>query len=141
MPEDAPKAKLESTRAHGAKIITYNRQTEVRETIAAKILEETGGTLVPPFDHPMIMAGQGTAALELLTDAGQLDALITPVGGGGMLSGCSVIAKAMNPAIRIFGGSRKAPTTRSFRLRPASELRSRIPTPSPMACVLRGRES
>jgi threonine dehydratase len=103
MPEDAPKAKLESTRAQGAKIVTYNRQTEVRETIAAKILDETGGTLVPPFDHPMIMAGQGTAALELLTDAGQLDALITPVGGGGMLSGCSVIAKAMNPAIRIFG--------------------------------------
>jgi threonine dehydratase len=103
MPEDAPKAKLQSTRAQGAKIVTYNRQTEVRETIAAKILEETGGTLVPPFDHPMIMAGQGTAALELLTDAGQLDALITPVGGGGMLSGCAVIAKAMNPNIRIFG--------------------------------------
>lgn len=103
MPEDAPKAKLESTRGQGAKIITYNRQTEVREKIAAKILEETGGTLVPPFDHPMIMAGQGTAALELLTDAGQLDALITPVGGGGLLSGCAVIAKSMNPSIRIFG--------------------------------------
>ena len=103
MPEDAPKAKLESTRAQGARIVTYNRQTEVRETIAAKILTDTGGTLVPPFDHPMIMAGQGTAALELLTDAGELDALITPVGGGGMLAGCAVIAKALNPAIRIFG--------------------------------------
>ncbi len=103
MPADAPKAKLEATRAYGAKIVTYNRETESREAIAAKILEETGGTLVPPFDHPMIMAGQGTAALELLTDAGRLDALITPVGGGGLLSGCAVIAKAMNPAIRIFG--------------------------------------
>ena len=103
MPEDAPKAKLESTRSHGAKIVTYNRQTEVRETIAAKILEETGGTLVPPFDHPMIMAGQGTAALELITDAGPVDALITPVGGGGLISGCSVMAKELNPNIRIFG--------------------------------------
>lgn len=103
MPEDAPKAKLEATRAQGGRIVTYNRQTEVRETIAAKILEETGGTLVPPFDHPMIMAGQGTTALELLTDAGALDALITPVGGGGLLAGCATIAKAMNPAIRLFG--------------------------------------
>src|SRR5580704_14792814 len=65
MPEDAPKAKMEATRALGAKIVTHNRRTESRETIATQILEETGGTLVPPFDHPMIMAGQGTAAMEL----------------------------------------------------------------------------
>jgi threonine dehydratase len=103
MPEDAPKAKLDATRAQGAKVVTYNRQTEVRESIAAKILEETGATLVPPFDHPMIMAGQGTAALELFGDVPQLDALITPVGGGGMLAGCSTMAKAINPAIRVFG--------------------------------------
>jgi threonine dehydratase len=103
MPEDAPRAKLESTRGHGANVVTYNRHAESREAIASKLLEETGGTLAPPFDHPMIMAGQGTAALELLTDVGDLDALITPVGGGGMLSGCAVIAKAMNPNIRIFG--------------------------------------
>jgi threonine dehydratase len=103
MPEDAPRAKLESTRGHGANVVTYNRHAESREVIAAKLLEETGGTLAPPFDHPMIMAGQGTAALELLTDVPDLDALITPVGGGGMLSGCAVIAKATNPAIRIFG--------------------------------------
>jgi threonine dehydratase len=103
MPEDAPKAKLEATRAQGAKIVAHNRHTESREKIAAKIVEETGGTLVPPFNHPLIMAGQGTAALELLTDAGPLDALIAPVGGGGLLSGCSVIAKSLNPAIRIFG--------------------------------------
>ncbi|HEX3877542.1 MAG TPA: threonine/serine dehydratase [Bryobacteraceae bacterium] len=103
MPEDAPKSKLEATRSQGAKIVTYNRQSESREAIASKILEETGGTLVPPFDHPMIMAGQGTAALELFGDVGHLDALITPVGGGGLLSGCSTIAKSLNPAIRIFG--------------------------------------
>ncbi len=103
MPEDAPRSKLEATRAQGAKIVTYNRRTETRETIAAQILQETGATLVPPFDHPMIMAGQGTAALELLEDAGQLDALIAPVGGGGLISGCSTIAKAMNADVRIFG--------------------------------------
>jgi threonine dehydratase len=135
MPEDAPKAKLESTRSHGAKIITYNRQTEVREKIAAKILEETGGTLVPPFDHPMIMAGQGTAALELLTDAGQLDALITPVGGGGMLSGCAVIAKSMNPSIRIFGAEPEGANDTFLSL--AAGERVTVPHPNTIADGLR----
>ncbi|MGP8245143.1 MAG: threonine/serine dehydratase [Bryobacteraceae bacterium] len=103
MPEDAPRIKMESTRKYGARIVTYNRATQVREEIAAGILQETGGTLAPPFDHPRIMAGQGTAALELLADAGPLDALIAPVGGGGLLSGCATIAKAIDPAIRVFG--------------------------------------
>src|SRR4051794_30491373 len=103
MPEDAPRSKMEATRAQGAKIVTYNRFTESREAMAAGILKESGATLVPPFDHPMIMAGQGTAALELLGDAGPLDALITPVGGGGLLAGCATIAKELNPSIRIFG--------------------------------------
>jgi threonine dehydratase len=103
MPEDAPKSKMEATRARGAKIVTYNRFTESREAIAAGILKDGGATLVPPFDHPMIMAGQGTAALELLNEAGELDALITPVGGGGLLSGCATIAKTMHPKLRVFG--------------------------------------
>jgi len=103
MPEDAPRSKMEATRARGAKIVTYNRFTESREALASGILNETGATLVPPFDHPMIMAGQGTAALELLEEVGPLDALITPVGGGGLLSGCATIAKAMHPSIRVFG--------------------------------------
>jgi threonine dehydratase len=103
MPEDAPRSKMESTRSHGARIITYNRLTESREEIASRILVETGATLAPPFDHPLIMAGQGTAAMELLEDTGPLDALIAPVGGGGLLSGCATIAKAMHPAIRVFG--------------------------------------
>jgi threonine dehydratase len=94
---------MESTRAHGARIVTYNRFAENRESIAQSILHETGATLVPPFDHPMIMAGQGTAALELLEETGPLEALITPVGGGGLLAGCATIAKAMNPAMRVFG--------------------------------------
>jgi threonine dehydratase len=103
MPQDAPKSKMEATRAHGAKIVTYDRFTENREAIAATILQETGATLVPPFDHPMIMAGQGTAALELLEETGPLDALITPVGGGGLLSGCATIARSIDPSMRIFG--------------------------------------
>lgn len=103
MPEDAPRSKMEATRARGARIVTYDRFTESRESIAAAILKESGATLVPPFDHPMIMAGQGTAALELLGETGPLDALITPVGGGGLLSGCATIAKELAPGIRVFG--------------------------------------
>ena len=103
MPEDAPRSKMEATRGRGAKIVTYNRLTESREALAAGILKESGATLVPPFDHPMIIAGQGTAALELLGEVGAVDALITPVGGGGLLAGCATIAKELNPAIRIFG--------------------------------------
>lgn len=103
MPADAPRAKMEATREQGARIVTYDRFQDSREAIAADLLRETGATLVPPFDHPLIMAGQGTAALELLEDAPALDALIAPVGGGGLLSGCAIMARAMNPAIRIFG--------------------------------------
>jgi threonine dehydratase len=103
MPEDAPRSKMESTRSYGAKVITYNRFTESREALAAGVLKETGATLVPPFDHPMIMAGQGTAALELLEETGELDALIAPVGGGGLLAGCATIAKAIDAGIRVFG--------------------------------------
>jgi threonine dehydratase len=94
---------MEATRARGARIVTYNRFTESREAIAGALLKEGGATLVPPFDHPLIMAGQGTAALELIGETGPLDALVTPVGGGGLLAGCATIAKAINPAIRIFG--------------------------------------
>jgi threonine dehydratase len=103
MPSDAPRIKMEPTRNQGARIVTYDRHSESREAIAEQILKETGGTLIPPFDHPMIMAGQGTAALELLEVIPHLDALIAPIGGGGLLAGCATIAKALNPDIRIFG--------------------------------------
>jgi len=103
MPDDAPKSKMEATRGYGARIVTYNRFKDSREAIAQSILKESGATLIPPFDHPMIMAGQGTAALELLDETGPLDALITPVGGGGLLAGCATIAKSMNPSMRVFG--------------------------------------
>jgi len=103
MPEDAPRAKMDTTRALGARIVTYNRTHDDREAIAARELHDTGGTLVPPYDHPMIMAGQGTTALELLEDFPDLDALAICISGGGLLAGCSTIAKSINPAIRIFG--------------------------------------
>jgi len=103
MPADAPRGKLEATRNHGASIVTYDRKSESREAIAERILKETGATLVPPFDHPLVMAGQGTAALELLQTIPQLDAFIAPIGGGGLLAGCATIAKALDPEIRIFG--------------------------------------
>lgn len=103
MPADAPRSKMESTRCRGARIVTYDRFTESREKIAADLQQESGAALVPPFDHPFIMAGQGTAALELLDETGPLDALITPVGGGGLLSGCATIGKSVQSSIRVFG--------------------------------------
>jgi threonine dehydratase len=103
MPADAPRSKLETTRENGARIVLYDRLRESREAIAARILDESGATLVPPFDHPLIIAGQGTAALELLEDAPDLDALIAPVGGGGLLSGSAIIARDISSSIRLFG--------------------------------------
>jgi threonine dehydratase len=135
MPADAPRAKMESTRAYGARIVTYDRHTAKREEIAAEILKETGATLVPPFDHPLIMAGQGTAALELLEDTPPLDALITPVGGGGLLSGCATVAKAIHPGLRLFGAE-PADGNDTFLSFQAGR-RVSIPTPNTIADGLR----
>jgi threo-3-hydroxy-L-aspartate ammonia-lyase len=92
MPEDAAPLKLAATRAYGAEVVTYDRYTQDREALGRELAEERGLALVPPFDHPHVMAGQGTAALELLEDVPDLDALVTPVGGGGLLSGTAVAA-------------------------------------------------
>ncbi len=103
MPTDAPQSKLEATRAYGAEVVLYDRHTENREAIGRRISDETGATLVPPFDHPWIIAGQGTCALELLNEVSELDALLVPLGGGGLISGCATIAKSLRPSIHIFG--------------------------------------
>ena len=103
MPTDAPELKVQATAGYGAAIIRYDRLTEDREAIARALAEERGLTLVPPYDHPLIMAGQGTAALELFEDTGPLDMLLAPVGGGGLLSGCATAAAAMSPGINIIG--------------------------------------
>ena len=103
MPTDAPRSKLEATRAQGAKIVEYDRFRDDRAAIGARIAAETGATLVPPFDHPWIIAGQGTAALELMEEVRDLDALVVPIGGGGLMSGCSIAAKHLRPEIRVIG--------------------------------------
>jgi threonine dehydratase len=103
MPTDTPKAKMESTKAYGPKIVLFDRMKENREEIARKIAEETNAVVLPSYDHPWVAAGQGTAALELLADQPDLDAIFVPVGGGGLLAGTAVAAKAHNPQIRVFG--------------------------------------
>ena len=103
MPTDAPALKLEATRGYGAEVVFYDRQTEDRERRARELMERTGRVLVPPYDDYAVMAGQGTAALELLAQAPDLDALLTPVGGGGLMAGCSTVIKALRPAMSIFG--------------------------------------
>ncbi|MBV8898210.1 MAG: pyridoxal-phosphate dependent enzyme [Acidobacteriaceae bacterium] len=103
MPTDAPKAKLESTQAYGQKIVFFDRHRENREAIARRIANGTGAVTLPSYDHPWIIAGQGTAALELLAEQPRLDALLVPLGGGGLLSGTLLVAKAINPEIAVYG--------------------------------------
>ncbi|MGH9667936.1 MAG: threonine ammonia-lyase, partial [Bryobacteraceae bacterium] len=103
MPGDAPRSKMEATRDFGARIVTYDRLTGDREAIARSIAAESGAIVVPPFEHPWIVAGQGTTGLELAREVPDLDALVVCVGGGGLISGCAIAAKQLCPTIRIFG--------------------------------------
>ena len=103
MPSDAPASKIAATKGYGAEVIFYERATMNRAEIAAAIARERGAVLVPPYDDPDVIAGQGTAALELLQDAGRLDVLLVPVGGGGLLSGSALAATALAPQIAIYG--------------------------------------
>jgi threonine dehydratase len=137
MPEDSPRSKVEATRAAGARIVTYDRLREDREAVAARVLSELGGTLVPPFDHPMIMAGQGTTALELLEDVpqGTPDALVVCVGGGGLAAGCATIAKSIRPGIRVFGVEPEVANDAALSF--AAGERITIPPPDTIADGLR----
>jgi threonine dehydratase len=103
MPSDAPASKLSATRGYGAEVILYDRQTQDRAQVTEKLVSERNLTLIHPYDHPHIMAGQGTVALELLEEVPDLDLLVAPVGGGGLLSGCATAASALKPSIRILG--------------------------------------
>jgi threo-3-hydroxy-L-aspartate ammonia-lyase len=103
MPTDAPRVKLEATRGYGAEVVLYDASNEDRQKIAEKLAAERGLTVIPPFDHPHILAGQGTAAKELIEDAGPLDVLVVPCGGGGLLSGCAIAAKHLSPRCRVIG--------------------------------------
>jgi threonine dehydratase len=108
MPNDAPPAKLAATRAYqsgraGSEVVLYDRYREDRETLGKRIAAERGMTLIPPFDHPHVMAGQGTSALELIEEVGALDALVVCVGGGGLISGCAVAATELQPGVAVYG--------------------------------------
>jgi threo-3-hydroxy-L-aspartate ammonia-lyase len=103
MPADAPPVKIEATRGYGAQVVLYDRVREDREAIAARLADGRGLTLIPPFNHPHIVAGQGTAAKELIEETGPLDVLLVPCGGGGLLSGCAIAAEALAPGIRVIG--------------------------------------
>lgn len=103
MPDDAPASKLAATRGYGADVVLYRRAEESREAIAQRFVETEGRVLVPPFDDPLVIAGQGTLALELIEDAGPLDAILVPCGGGGLLSGVLVAATAVSPGLRGWG--------------------------------------
>ena len=118
MPDDAPKSKMEATAARGANIVVYDRHTGSREAIGKRIAEETGATLVPPFDHPWIIAGQGTCGLELLEERPDLDGLVVCLGGGGLLAGCAIAAQG--------------------RLLRAADLRSRAGTGQRLVAVAPG---
>lgn len=103
MPRDAPAAKLAATREYGAEVIEYDRFTEDREAVTRKIAAERGMTLIPPYDHPDVIAGQGTAARELFEETGPLDALFVCLGGGGLTGGSALSARAMSPQAKVFG--------------------------------------
>ncbi len=135
MPEDAPKSKLESTEAYGPKIVFYNRHREDREAIAQRIAEETGAIVLPSYDHPWIIAGQGTAALEFLRQKSNLDAIVVPLGGGGLLSGTSLVAKAIRPGIKIFGAEPEMANDWSLSMQAGK--RTAIPSPATIADGLR----
>ena len=131
MPEDAPPAKIEATRGYGAEIVTYDRWTEDREALGAALAEERGLTLVRPYDDPLVMAGQGTAALELLEEVPGLDVLVVPVGGGGLAAGCATAAKGLRAELRAYGIEPEAgdDTRRSL----AAGRRVSIPVPRTIA--------
>ncbi|MET7288040.1 threo-3-hydroxy-L-aspartate ammonia-lyase [Streptomyces sp. NPDC005573] len=131
MPEDAPRSKLEATAGYGAEIVTYDRYAQDRSALGESLAKDLGLALIPPYDHPHVIAGQGTAALELVEDTGELDALVVPVGGGGLIAGSATAAKALLPGIRIIGVEPEAgdDTKRSLE----SGRRVAVPVPRTIA--------
>jgi threonine dehydratase len=131
MPADTPASKAAAVAGYGAEIVTYDRYTEDRVAIGEKLAADRGLALIPPYEHPHVIAGQGTAALELLEDAGALDALVVPVGGGGLIAGSATAAKALRPEIRVVGVEPEAgdDTKRSL----AAGERVSIPVPRTIA--------
>ena len=117
MPADAPSVKLDATRGYGAEVVLYDKHKEVREEVAERVARERALAMIPPFDHPHVIAGQGTSAKELIEEAGPLDYLFVPVSGGGLISGCAVAASHLSPGCRVIGVEPEAgdDATRSFK--------------------------
>lgn len=127
MPEDAPASKIEATRGYGAEIAFYDRYTGDREAIGREFAERQGMTLVPPYEHDGIMAGQGTAALELLEEVGELDELRVPVGGGGLMAGSATAAKGLFPGIRMVGVEPEAGNDTKLSLEAGERVKIDVP--------------
>jgi threonine dehydratase len=135
MNSDAPKSKIAATRGYGAEVVLYDRLREDREAISKRISEERGCVIVPPYDDPAIMAGQGTAALELIQDVEKLDILLAPLGGGGLLSGTATAARALLPNIRVYGVETEAADDWAQSLAKGEKVR--IPPPDTIADGIR----
>jgi threo-3-hydroxy-L-aspartate ammonia-lyase len=131
MPRDAPALKVAATRGYGAEIVLYDRYTEDREAIGRDLARQRGLTLIPPYDHPHVIAGQGTAALELFEETGPLDALFVCLGGGGLLSGSAIVARERAPACKIYGAEPAAGNDGSQSFRAGRIVR--IDTPQTIA--------
>ena len=127
MPSDAPPAKLAATRGYGAEVVTYDRFSEDREDISRKLADERGMTLIPPFDHADVIAGQGTAAKELFEEVGELDHLFVCLGGGGLLSGSALSAKALSPGCKIYGVEPEAGNDGQQSLHSGQRIRIDVP--------------
>lgn len=135
MPLDAPRMKVEATAANGAEIVTYDRFRDNREAVARNIQERTGAVLVPPYDDERIIAGQGTAALELVEDYPDLDAVIAPISGGGLVAGCAIAARGLSSRVRVFGSEPETANDTWQSLRAGKRVE--IPAPDTIADGLR----
>src|SRR5450432_870197 len=127
MPSDAPAAKIAATRGYGGEVVVYDRYSEDREAIGKRLAEQRGLTLIPPFDHPDVIAGQGTAAMELIEEAGPLDALFVCMGGGGLLSGCALAARALAPGCKVYGVEPEAGNDGQQSFRSSKIVHSEVP--------------
>ena len=126
MPADAPAVKRAAAEGYGAEIVPYDRERDDREAIGRRLAQERGLVLIPPYDHPDVVAGQGTAARELFEEAGRLDVLLVPCGGGGLLAGSALAAAAMSPGCSVVGVEPAAgdDATRSFRTKQLQTVRN-----------------
>jgi len=128
MPSDAPAMKVAATRGYGAEVVFYDRFKEDREALGRKLAAKDGLTLIPPYDHPDVIAGQGTAALELFEETGPLDVLLVPLGGGGLLAGCALAAKALSPGCQVIGVEPEAGNDGQQSFRKGEVVRIPVPT-------------